>query len=380
VSIQQEHVEPSDKRILIADDEDGLRTMIAEILTAQGYEVLEASNGEEAVSIAQRAHPSLIICDIQMPVLSGFETLERLRKDPGTASIPFVFLTGQADRQQMRVGMELGADDYITKPVSAGELLSAVRTRLEKLALLQSQTDEKLRELRASISLALPHELRTPLNAILGFAEIIGSDASSLPTEQISEMAGMIHASAKRLHRVLENFLLYAQVEILSSDVAKLSQMRKQWTDDAQVLLQVASEQAADQAARKDDLRLDLLPAAAAIGSQDLTKIIFEILDNAFKFSPSGSAVEVSARPEGPSYVVRVTDHGRGITAEQIARIGAYVQFERRLQEQQGTGLGLSIAKRLAELYGGNIELQSEPGRSTSVTISIPLSHPAHKS
>ena len=372
-------MDPTNKRILIADDEDDLREMIVEILVAEGYEVLEASNGEEAVSIARRSHPALILCDIQMPVLSGFETLERLRKDPGTAAIPFVFLTGQSDRQHMRVGMELGADDYITKPVSADELLNAVQTRFDKVALVQNQTEEKLRELRASISMALPHELRTPLNAILGFAEIIGTDATSLPPDQVSEMAGMIHTSAKRLHRVLENFLLYAQVELLSSDVVKVGQMRLQRTDDIQLLLEAASDQAANRAARKNDLRLDVAPAAAAIGSQDFMKVISEVLDNGFKFSQPGTTVEVSGRQEGPSYVIRITDHGRGMTAEQIARIGAYVQFDRRLQEQQGAGLGLSIAMRLVELYGGTTGLQSEPSRSTTVTLTLPLSLPLRK-
>ena len=205
-------METEGKRILVIDDEESLRSVIGAILAAEGYEVLEASNGEEGLIAARTQLPDLIICDIRMPVLGGFETLERLRGDPVTAAIPFIFLTGHLDRQHMRDGMDLGADDYITKPVSAEELIHAVRTRFQKSMLLQRQTEEKLQELRSSISLALPHELRTPLNGIIGFAEIIASDASSLPAAQVAEMAGMIHSSAKRLHRVLENFLIYAQL------------------------------------------------------------------------------------------------------------------------------------------------------------------------
>jgi two-component system, sensor histidine kinase and response regulator len=124
---------------------------------------------------------------------------------------------------------------------------------------------------------------------------------------------------------------------------------------------------------RLDDLELNLAEIDLAVSSEDLTKITEEIVDNAFKYSPQGSKVVISSQIIDSAWIFTIQDHGRGMNEQQIANIGAFIQFERQFYEQQGMGLGLSLAKTLVEFYGGKIDIQSQENVGTSLCISIPF-------
>jgi K+-sensing histidine kinase KdpD len=132
------------------------------------------------------------------------------------------------------------------------------------------------------------------------------------------------------------------------------------------------SERKAKSCDRLDDLELDLAEFDLAISSEDLTKITEELIDNAFKYSSKESKVVVSSQVTDNAWIFNIQDNGRGMTGQQIADIGAFMQFERQFYEQQGMGLGLSLAKILVEFYGGNIEIQSQENMGTNLCISIP--------
>jgi CRP/FNR family transcriptional regulator, cyclic AMP receptor protein len=125
------------KTILIIEDNEDIRENVAEILTLSNYNVLTAANGKEGIEAAQKQHPDLIICDIMMPGIDGYGVLHVLRKDTATQSIPFIFLTSKSERSDFRAAMELGADDYITKPFAGNELLNAIESRLRKVEILK---------------------------------------------------------------------------------------------------------------------------------------------------------------------------------------------------------------------------------------------------
>jgi signal transduction histidine kinase len=131
--------------------------------------------------------------------------------------------------------------------------------------------------------------------------------------------------------------------------------------------------QTARAAEREGDLKLELETATLSIGQLHLEKMVEELLDNAFKCSKAGTLVSVSGVRSQSSYALSITDHGRGLTARQIANIGAFIQFDRKLHEQQGPGLGLVIVKRLAELYRGQMDIDSLPGSGTTVRVTLPL-------
>ena len=218
------------KKILVIDDEEWLREMIQLALRQKGYEVVEAENGEVGIEKAQKLIPDLIICDVNMDKVDGYLTLSSLRNQPATASIPFILMTGLADNAGMRHGMELGADDYLPKPFTIEALYAAVEARLKKSQVLREDVEKKMADLRDNITMMLPHELRTPLNGILAYGEILSTDAATLPPEEIAEMGQIIHESGKRLERLIENFLIYTQIELLGSDPQRLNALRKKQT------------------------------------------------------------------------------------------------------------------------------------------------------
>jgi signal transduction histidine kinase len=360
------------KRILVIDDEEWLREMVHLALSQRGYEVLEAGNGASGIEVAQKQLPDLILCDVNMEKVDGYLTLSSLRNEPSTAAIPFILMTGLADSAGMRHGMELGADDYLPKPFSIDALYAAVEARLKKAHTVRQEAEKKLADLRDNISLMLPHELRTPLNGILAYGEILAADAATLPAHEIAEMGQVIHNSGKRLERLIENFLIYAQLELLSTDAQKIYALRKKKTRDAAGLVGRHARSQAELSDRADDLTLDLTNVTAPISDEHLAKIVDELVQNAFKFSPRGTKVRVGLSELPNAVLLTFSDRGRGFSTEDITKVGAYMQFDRKMQEQQGLGLGLTICKRLTELHGGTLTIQSERGVSTEVTVKLP--------
>ncbi len=360
------------KKILVIDDEEWLREMVQLALTQKGYDVIEAGNGTKGIETARKELPDLVLCDVNMEKVDGYGTLSSLRNEPATASIPFILMTGLADNAGMRHGMELVADDYLAKPFTIDALYAAVEARLKKVQAVRQEAEKKLADLRDNISMMLPHELRTPLNGILAYGEILASDAANLPAHEVAEMGQVIHDSGKRLEHLIENFLIFAQLEILGTDPQKISALRAKQTKAGGPLVERHAREQADLARRPTDLDLQISPASVPMSEDYLAKIVTEVVQNAFKFSPTGKKVEVKLADSSNSVTLSVTDHGRGFETEHITKVGAYMQFDRKMQEQQGLGLGLGIAKQLTELHGGTLTIQSERGAETKVTVKLP--------
>jgi signal transduction histidine kinase len=361
------------KRILVIDDEEWLREMMNMALSQKGYEVIEASNGVRGIEVARRELPDLILCDVNMEKVDGYGTLSSLRSEPTTAAIPFILMTGLADNAGMRHGMELGADDYLPKPFTIDALYAAVEARLKKTQVVRREAEKKLADLRDNISLMLPHELRTPLNGILAFGEILAADAATLPAAEVAEMGQAIHDSGKRLERLIENFLIYAQIELLGTDAQKLAALRHKRTEKPSQLIEQHARNQARAVNRENDLALNLAETPIPMSEEYLAKIVDELVQNAFKFSPAGSRVSVNLEELAGGLALTVRDHGRGFSTEHITRVGAYMQFDRKMQEQQGLGLGLTIAMRLTELHGGTLTIQNDrQAGSTSVVVKLP--------
>jgi signal transduction histidine kinase len=306
--------------------------------------------------------------------MDGYGVLEELRKDPAGATIPFIFLTAKTDKSDVREGMGRGADDYLTKPFTATELITSVKARLNRKAQYDDRADEKLGELRENIILSLPHELRTPLTGILGFSDLLVLDSASMPSDKIAELAQYIHSAALRLYRLTESYLAYATLEVTLTDKERVASIRKLTTTKPRVVIEDEAIQKAQTQQRESDLVLRVDECqAVGIAEDNLRKIVGEVVDNAFKFSDPGTAVEVVGTVKDHRYVISVSDKGRGMKPAQIKAIGAYMQFGRGLYEQQGSGFGLAIVKRLADLHGAGFEVTSTLEKETSVEISLAL-------
>jgi two-component system, sensor histidine kinase and response regulator len=360
-------------QILVIEDEVALCDIVVDFLTLEGFETLFAYNGETGIAIAYEHLPDLVLCDIMMPGMDGYQVLLALRDNPATTLIPFVFLTAKADRPSIRHGMELGADDYITKPFAMSDLVAAIKTRLAKHQAAIQRYAAAMEELRGNIFYMLPHELRTPLVSILGYAELLIWDSPTLSSGRVKEMAQHIQAAGDRLHRLIENFLIYAQIEIIKADPNRRAALRDQLMQNPGQLTADIARRKAQTYQRGADLQLTIHEGLAVqIALENVQKIIEELVDNAFKFSEVGTTVQVSTQIVDHTYQWIIRNRGRGMTPEQIASIGAGMQFERRLFEQQGAGLGLVVAQRLIELHAGTLEIDSAPDEETIVRVALP--------
>lgn len=363
-------------RILIIEDEENLRKSIAEFLEIEGFKCLEAADGSEGIEIARTELPDIIICDIKMPGINGHEVLTELRRDSRTSTIPFIFLTALVNKQDFRRGMELGADDYITKPFLTNDLLNAVKTRLQKS---QAHAD-RFQDLRKSLIASIPHELNTPLVSIIGYAQLLMDRYKDNKDPAIMEYSKSIYDAGLRLNKMIQNFIVYTKLKLASGESVFKIEFQADPALITLPLIKTIAENVAVKYKRSSDLSVDGIDARITISTAEFNIILEELVDNAFKFSGLGKPVTINTNIDGNQYIIIIKDNGRGMKAEQLKKIDAYVQFEREKYEQQGMGLGLTIAQKLVEMYGGKFDINSTYGSSTEIKISFPVIKESGKS
>lgn len=361
------------KCILIVDDEADIRRTVADMISLAGYETVLAASGQQALTAMRQKKPDIIVCDVSMPGMDGWEFMRSVRTEEGFSDIPFIFLSGLTEKATVRKGMNLGADDYLTKPFQEEELLASIEARLRNKQDERRRAEQRLDELRQSLSKSIPHELLTPLNGILGFSELMCENAAHLRPAEVREMAGSIHESGQRILRLVNKFIAYSELELAASDPFKMTAMREALCLDVQPEIEKAARDAANERGRAADLEMACAKARAKIECRRLYQAVFELAGNAFIYSSSGQKVKICGRQEDGMYLIEVRDCGRGMTKEQIASLGAYIQFDRAFYEQQGTGLGFAVARRTFEAHGGGLEIISEKGKGTMVKALFPV-------
>lgn len=354
-------------RILVIEDDASVRRNLIELLNEEGFETHEAENGKIGIEKAKQTYPDLIISDILMPEADGYAVLKEMQKESGTSSIPFIFLSARTDRDDIRTGMNIGADDYLTKPYKADDLLAAINLRLQK----KKNSDKRINDILKSISLTLPHELRTPLVSVLGYSQIIKEDFAQLSKEDLFEMAQRIHSSGFELLAMIEKFLLFTKLETSAAAIPGSEKI----TNSLKVknIIEGLAADEADKADRINDLILSLEESTININKENFEILIKEIIENAFKFSAKGTPVSISSNNLDEYYSVKIADHGVGIKSEDINEIGVLRQFNRRKNCQRGSGMGLAVAFKIAELHDIKISIESKLQHSTEVKIFIPI-------
>jgi len=359
--------------ILLVEDEFEVRESVAAVLRFHLFDVVTAPNGQKGFELARLHLPDVIISDVMMPEMDGYSLLKLVRETPETATIPVILLTAMDQRMNVRQGMTLGADDYLTKPFENRELVAAIEAQLSKRTTLADKYDTTLKLLRKNIIYALPHELYTPLHQIIGYAELLDMDAESALPEDIHQNAQAIIQASARLHRLTENYLIYAQLEIIASDPAEIEALRNHLIKDPIPVIAATAMETAAVYNRSSDIKLKLESMTLCIAENNLRKIVAELVDNALKFSMPNTTILVRSFRQDGDFVLQVGDCGYGMSAEDINRVGAYMQFERTLHEQQGVGLGLAITKRLLELHRGKLIIESQLGQGTMVSAYFPI-------
>lgn len=362
--------------ILVVEDEQPLLEEIAGTLAFEGFDIITADNGLDGIRQAQTGAPDLVVCDIAMPEMDGYNVLLELRKNPATAPIPFMFLTARADKSFMRHGMELGADDYLTKPFTNSELLAAVRARLQRQTALAETRNLELEQAKSSLARMVVHELRTPLVSVQLAKDIIERQLSRLTPSGTKELLDTMGPGINRLNHVVEQMVYLTQIEtgllnrkeilqtgtlapitpILSSSVT-LARRFAVLNQDGEIKVTQHDES-----------------GVIAAHVQSLKHALAEIIANALNFTAASSSVDIHQWQAEGHARISVLDHGQGITLEDQKKLfQRHVQLRRSTEEQQGMGLGLFVSQQIIAAHGGSIIVQSVPDWGTLIEISIPL-------
>lgn len=344
-------------RVLAVDDNDVNLAILREIFE-DGYELAFASTGEQAIETARTFRPDLVLLDIMMPGIDGYETCRRLRSDATTRYAKIILVSAKALVSERLMGYEAGADDYVTKPFDPEELSAKVR------AVARLKFVEELDRFKSDMLTLLTHETRTPLTVIQGALDVVRSGAGeSSGRERIVEMAVN---SCERLSSLIERADLLCRLR------------------SGQVQLQVESVplQAAI-ATTLDDLRSHIegravtvrstVPEALAVHADPtlLTTVLTALVHNAVRFSPAHAAVSIEACRSGPNVLISVVDHGPGIADAMRATVFEELVPSDVGHHTEGQGLSLAICREIVRGHGGEIDLRSDPAE-TRFTLSWP--------
>jgi two-component system, sensor histidine kinase and response regulator len=356
------------KNILIIEKDEESVTKIVSALNETDYFINVANSLTKGYQISKVNFPDLLICNKEI-YDDNSDILDTLRSDNSLYSIPFIFLLDPENRKAKRVKDEYGLDFYLKIPFQSEDIKKIVKVAFDKYESISKSSEKKLNQLRGSISFSLPHEFFTPLNGILGFSEILLKDYDHLTKSEILEMLKFINKDAVRLKSITENFLAFAQLEITSKDPEKIKSLRTSYFVNLTEAVSSSAHEIAKKYERENDLVLELEESFIRMAEGYIKKAVEEVIDNSFKFSNEGTPVIIQIFINDRNVMISVNDNGRGMLPEQIASVGAYMQFNRPLHEQQGSGLGLIIAKKIVELHGGEFNIESRQDEGTKINL-----------
>ncbi len=365
--------------ILVVEDDLALLEGIRELLELTEYRVLIAANGREALEVLEKQHPDLIVSDIMMPEMDGYEFHAKVSEQPELSAIPFIFLTARGEKADIRRGKELGADDYITKPFDDEDLLVAVRAKLNRWENLRQQRDEEVADLKSKILLTLSHEFRTPLTYIINYSDLLEIEGKEIAGEDFPNFMQGIRRGALRLNSLVDDFLILVEIETGEAEGAY--RYRRRRIEETGLWLRVIAKPFQTAAEEREltlvtDIPEDLPPLVA--DEAYLSDAIGRLLDNAIKFSTDESEwVRFSAETDDDRLILRIQDQGQGIKEQDMGGLfDVFYQIDRAKREQQGSGSGLAICKGIIGIHGGEVGVESEFGKGSTFWVSLPFEPP----
>ena len=358
--------------LLVVDDDDRNRSLMRAIL-GRDYEVREAADGPSALERVAEGGIDLIILDVMMPGMTGYEVCRRLRQQNQEDLLPVLLVTALGEQMDRQVGLEAGADDFLTKPVDRQELLLRVKhfLRLRQQHQMLARQYEALMELGAlkdDLVTLLVHDLRNPLTGVLGMLQLLLADITDPAKREDAEHA---REAGEKMRETLEDLL---QVRMLEEGRMSLQAKRLCLAD-----IVSAATTSVDGTARLHNLRIEQAvdQRLRIVGDSALLRRAVEnLLSNAIKFSPSGQSVEVSATENNRELQICVSDRGRGVPAERKREL--FEKFGgvtvKRASDRRSYGLGLYLVRLVAEAHGGKVTVRDREGGGAVFMLSVPSS------
>lgn len=377
--------------VLVVDDDPRNIELLTHVLEPQGFSVLAAEDSEDGLALARLHLPDVILLDVLMPRLDGFEVCRRLKADPVTLYIPVVLITALRGARERARGAEAGADEFISKPFDPVELVTRVKSLVrikrlyDQLRTANAELEQRVAERTAELQRALAelreldrlksefitnvaHELRTPVLHVKGTVTLLADGALGELTPEQAHGVHVAEEATEQLERVVEDIVDFGNMQDRPLTLAPVP---------VYDVCQNAVETLMARAARRGiTVRATVpfeLPPVLADGAA-LSRVIRHLLDNAIKFSPLNSEVQLVAERRGDRVRIAVSDHGPGIPADERERIFAvfYQSDGSATRRAGGMGLGLALVSKLLKAHHTRIELESELGQGSTFSFELP--------
>ena len=369
-------IDYSEYSILVVDDVISNVLLLKVLLAAQKFNVITASNGMEAIDITKKQQPDLILLDVMMPGMSGFELAQKLKNDPEVQHIPIIFLTALNSTADIVTGFKVGANDFISKPFNKEELVIRVNHQISLIAakrIILQKTEELKKTIqgRDKMYSVIAHDLRSPLGSIkMVLNMFVMTMSPQMIGEEQYEMLDSANKSTEELFTLLDNLLKWTKTQTGRLTVVFQDfELVKSISGVLEIFSLVSSS-------KNIELIFDSNEEINVRGDIDIVKTITRnLLSNAIKFSLSGSKIIIEVKKIDNMAVVSVKDFGKGMSQEEQQKLfNSETHFSKYgTNNEEGSGLGLLLCKDFATKNKGDLWLQSEEGKGSTFFFSIPL-------
>lgn len=375
VEILEAEINRSDYKVLIVDDVVSNVLLLKILLANEKFQVCTASNGKDCIEISRKEHPDLILLDVMMPDLNGFDTAVILKKGEDTKDIPIIFLTALNTPQDLVHGFQVGASDFLTKPFNKEELVMRVTQQISLVA-AKRIIEQQNQELRATLNnrdkmySVIAHDLRSPMASIrMVLNLVVASTSPETVGEEIYNLLDQANRESEEVHDLLDNLLKWTKSQTGRLNVVK---QELELNDIIPGVVEIF-----DNIAATKHIKLELKSESDSLkveADNDMLKtVVRNFLSNAIKFSPADSTIEITMTKENEFAKVSVRDHGVGIASDRLDSIFHKGETTYGTGGEEGSGLGLQLCQDFARKNGGDCTVESIEGEGSTFSVLIPL-------
>jgi two-component system sensor histidine kinase/response regulator len=357
--------------LLVVDDNENNRDLLSRRLMMEDFETVCAESGMDALEVVEKEPVDLVLLDVMMPGISGLDVLKKLRESYSLAQLPVIMVTAKNSSENVVEALEMGANDYVTKPIDMAVLLARVGAQMDLLKLTKER-DDLLKTKDEFLSIA-SHDLKNPLTAIMGLAMVIKEilPPGEVMTEEMTDYVSRIMQSTKTMQTIIEDFLDFQAMDEGRLKI-RLAQMDLNGAVRSVVL------QNSDYAVGKGaGVEMELDEAADRVKGDEkrLSQVLQNFIGNSIKFGPNGNVVTVRTWPSETGIVLEVSDQGPGLTEEDMKKVfQKYARLSNKpTGSEKSSGLGLNICKQLVEQHGGEVGVYNNDDRGATFWFSLPF-------